>query len=807
MPLKGFRAIEIGALPAAAYCSRLLADFGAETIKIEPAGGDPERRGHPRIDIGEGQRESGFFAYLNYNKKSVILPDPEAGKAARLRELIGTADVLIDSLNDEERNALGIDHAELRRTCPGIVIADISWFGRSGPYRDFKGADAVCRALAGLVKMVGPVEGPPLSLPDFQACISGGLSSFIPILGALLARLNGGPGRNFEISVHDANVTLAEFQAIVEMPEEFQRRWGINRFARPYPLGIFPCKSGWLGVTVVTPAQWQSFCNLLNLPELGKDPDYVVPTDRLMKADELEARFLPQLLEKTAEEWFDLARKARLPFAIVPDMSQVLSWEVFRQRKAIVPIRMGEKTVEAPGSPLHLTKTPPKFGGEVPRPGEHTDEILDPKDRRRPAADMPRPSTENSLPLKGMRIVDLSMGWAGPLATRNLADMGADVIKIEACKHPDWWRGVDNRPIVFEQMLYEKSNHFNMMNRNKRAITLDLARPEGVRLAKELIKDADGVIANYSAEVLPKLGLDYPQLLEINPSIVMVTMPAYGSRGPWRDCRAYGSTLEHGSGLPRVSGYEGGPPAMNHLAYGDPVGGLSAASAMLTALVHRKRTGVGQLVDLSQVQCLLPFAAVWAIEQSAFGRIGPRRGNRHPQLSPQGVFRCAGEDEWILVSVTDEAAWRSLCTTIGRKDLLQDPGLENPAGRRLRETEIEAAIEAWTRRYSPDTAMGMLQEGGIAAGAVRSPTALLSDPHLGAREFWQEIARPFVGKHKVPSAAYRENEKPYPVRHPAPTLGQYNDEVLTGVLGLSHSKIELLAAEGIIGATAIPPSE
>ena len=180
------------------------------------------------------------------------------------------------------------------------------------------------------------------------------------------------------------------------------------------------------------------------------------------------------------------------------------------------------------------------------------------------------------------------MGWAGPICTRNLADLGADVIKIEACGYPDWWRGVDNRVETVTQRLYEKSPRFNIMNRGKRAITLDLTVPDGVALAKALVKGADAVIENYSAEVLRKFGLDYAELAKVNPSLVMVSMAAFGGTGPWKETRAYGSTLEQGSGLPSVGGRPDDPPMMNHLAYGDAVGGLNACSAMLIALLHRQ---------------------------------------------------------------------------------------------------------------------------------------------------------------------------------------------------------------------------
>jgi crotonobetainyl-CoA:carnitine CoA-transferase CaiB-like acyl-CoA transferase len=456
---------------------------------------------------------------------------------------------------------------------------------------------------------------------------------------------------------------------------------------------------------------------------------------------------------------------------------------------------MGDRAVEAPGSPFHLARTPANFGGTVPQPGEHNGAVA--------SRATPTVKRATGRPLEGLRIVDLSMGWAGPICTRNLADLGADVIKVEACGYPDWWRGVDNRPETVAQRLYEKSHRFNIMNRGKRAITLDLTVPDGVALAKALVKDADAVIENYSAEVLRKFGLDYPALAAVTPSLVMVSMAAFGSTGPWRETRAYGSTLEQGSGLPGLGGRPGDPPMMNHLAFGDAVGGLNACSAMLIALLHRKRTGEGQFIDLSQVQCMLPFTAAWAIEQSAAGRVTPRAGNRHPLFVPHGVFPSAGTDKWVAVAATDDAMWAALAKVIG----WVDPIVPTVAERRGLEDEIDRAIAAWTRRRSPDEAMDILQRAGVVAGAVRHPVDLIDDPHLAARGFWQWIERAHVGRHPQPSAPYRDTDAPVAVTTPAATLGQYNEEVLSGVLGLSRAEIERLARDGVIGTEALPPAQ
>lgn len=234
---------------------------------------------------------------------------------------------------------------------------------------------------------------------------------------------------------------------------------------------------------------------------------------------------------------------------------------------------------------------------------------------------------------------------------------------------------------------------------------------------------------------------------------------------------------------------------MNHLAYGDAVGGLNACSAMLIALLHRKRTGEGQFIDLSQIQCMLPFTAAWAIEQSATGKVTPRAGNRHPLFRPHGVFPSAGTDKWVFVAATDEAMREALARTV------------DWAGSQTEEDAFERAIADWTRQRSADEAMTVLQQVGVVAGAVRHPLELLDDPHLGARGFWQWIERAYVGRHPQPSPPYRESGTPVAVTTPAATLGQYNEEVLKGVLGLPEGEIARLERAGVIGAEALPPAQ
>jgi crotonobetainyl-CoA:carnitine CoA-transferase CaiB-like acyl-CoA transferase len=772
MPLSRFRIVQAGSGIALDYCGKLFADFGADVVKLEPPGGDPLRSFPPVLENGE----SGTFAWLNTNKRSVT-ETPEAFDA-----LLPGADLLLDG-----RVSCSVPMSDVSTTT-------VSWFGEHGPYAGFAATEATVRALGGLVALTGRAEGPPTLATDCQSGIVAGLAAFIASCAGLFDRKSG--SRRFSVSIHETAVNIAEYEAAVAWDSGFSRkRPGVNRFGRNYPVGIYQTKHGMIGVTIVTPGQWRGICGMLGMPELARDSGYAVNTDRLARAHEIDALFQPVWETRTALEWFELALEYKLPMAVVPSMAELLEQAVHRERGAFVPVRIGEVAFEAPVLPLHLVATPPRTGGTAPLAGEdHAAWFVPGLERVAGAA----PS--GSLPLKGLRIIDLTMGWAGPTAARHLGDLGAEIIKVEACQYPDWWRGTDLRAEFIAAQNYEKIPWFQLMNRNKLDVTLDLTQPDGVTLLKRLVADADAVIENYSSEVLSKLGLDYAVLRGIKPDLVMLSMPAFGSNNAWSACRGYGSTLEQASGLPTITGFSEDPPTMNQTAYGDPIGGFNAAASLMVALLHKQATGQGQNIDLSQVECMLPLVAPALIEQSDTGVTPPRIGNRHPLYVPQGCFRCVGDDSWIAISVTGDTMWRSLCGLLGQESLSDLSAIE----RRERQGDLEALIAAWTVGRDADLAMSLLQEAGVAAGVVRTPLALTDDPHLVARGFWRRLDRPFIGPHWQSSAPFREGPDPYPARRVAPTLGQDNDAILGDRLGLDRAEIDRLAAANVIGTIPKP---
>ena len=501
--LSHLRIVEVGSSAATSYCARLFADFGATVDKIESPRGDPCRCAAPLTPGGH----SAWFAFLNYNKSSVMLDRDDPKAASRLAELIGACDILIDGRDVDAAECPELDVGALRQRHPGLIYLQASWFGGEGPYAKFAATDSTIRALAGLIKLVGPVEGPPMHAPDFQTGILAGLWSFIAAASSVLGRMRDGRGRSNRLSIFESSLAVTEYIMFESFSRgDIMRRIGVNRFWPTFPVGIYETKHGWLGVTTVTPAQWRAFCEMLGLTKLRDDAALVMGVDRLQHVEEIERQFVPKLKQRTAQEWFAEGLRRKIPIVPVPDVADLIADEEKRARGAIVPIMIGDERGLTAGSMQRLTGTPPRRGGAVPDIGEqmlgsaHAGEH----------PDVPPPASDGSdrLPLEGIRVVDFSMGWAGTVCTRTLADLGADVIKIEAVQYPDWWRGVDRRPAYVLEQQYEKTVRYCIMNRNKRGITLDLTRPQGLELAKRLLADADLVVDNYSVEVLPKLEED-----------------------------------------------------------------------------------------------------------------------------------------------------------------------------------------------------------------------------------------------------------------------------------------------------------
>jgi crotonobetainyl-CoA:carnitine CoA-transferase CaiB-like acyl-CoA transferase len=402
------------------------------------------------------------------------------------------------------------------------------------------------------------------------------------------------------------------------------------------------------------------------------------------------------------------------------------------------------------------------------------------------------------LPLYSYRILDLTTAWAGPYGTRLLADMGAEVIKVEAVNHWDLLRALTDMPPSVE-LVWNKSPVFNHVNRNKYACTLDLGQPRGRELFLRLVALSDVVIESYRSPVMENLGLSYDVLRSARADIILVSMPSQGKSGPEKDFVAFGSNIEQLGGLTAISGYLGGGPQKTGISYGDPVSGIAAAAAVALALWHRRRTGEGQYVEVVQWENMVGLIGEYVVGYSMNGRLPQPMGNRHSSMAPHGCYPCAGDDQWVTIAVEDDGQFAALCRIMGRPELAADPRFADVVSRYRNQDELDAIVEEWTRRLTPQAVTEALQAAGIPAAPVLGVPALFDDPHLRARGFWETVSHPDAGTWDMDGVPWRMSRSPAHVRLPAPRFAEHNDYVLRGLLGLSEEEIRELAAAGVIG--------
>ncbi|MDA1257444.1 MAG: CoA transferase [Chloroflexi bacterium] len=815
LPLSDYTVIDLSGSIATATCGRVFADFGARVINVEnPSTGHPTR-GLPPFDAGiTAPDNSGLHALLSPNKESLSLDVRDPSQRDELLEWVAAADVVLESERPGVLDELGIGFETLKAAAPALVLGSLTWWGQTGPWAQRPGNDQSVLSVISQVANFGPEEGPPLLMSGYPVQILGGMTAFAGMAVHLLSSVLGQrtEAAHVDVSLLESAMALKESSgaSIAASPDGVRpKRSGINRFYPTYPAVIYETSDGWLGVTALTPNQWHSFCRLVGVEELSEDPNLDIALNRFLDADRIDAALVPALKKRPAEEWFREGQELRVPLALVPTMADLFESAQLRAVDAFREITLpGGRKLEVPGQPFRLHGTPARKDGVVARIGEHSPRESGAR-KPHPAiargvsagSAKPRPVHEPARRpdlLRGLRVIDLTMGWAGPLCARHLGDVGAEVIKVESRQYFDWWRDWDVSPERIAERLYEKAPNFNVMNRNKRGVTLDLTDPRGKELLKQLVAVSDVVVENYSAGVLPKLGLDEPVMRKANPELVMLSMPPFGAGGPWHMYRAYGSTVEQASGLPHLQGRPDDPPAMTHVALGDPVSGVNGLAGLLIAILHQQRTGEGQYLDLSHVEATTTLGLHGVAAQVLHGKPPQRYGSRDPLVAPRGVYPCAGDDSWVTLTVDSDAAWSSLAGLIADNHLMKSKftGLD---ARWAEHDLIDEKIARWTGARDRDEVVEQLLDLGIAAAPVLSTAEILGHPQHEARGYWQWLEREFAGLIPHPTVPYRNGDGPFLIDSPAPTLGQHSREVLSALLDMSEEQLDHLEAERIIG--------
>ena len=760
--LDGVLVLDLSAAVSGAFAGKLLADLGAEVVMIEP----PE---------GTALREHQLFDYLSGGKQSVVPADE-----AESLDWLGAADIVLTD-GSSPWHSLALDRRPER-----AVVVDQSPFGRTGPYAERASSDLVTWAMGGYLYFTGSPDREPIWVPGPQAQLHAGAHGALAALVGLYERDRSGHGQQVEVADLDATLTA--------------HAWLVSSWAAcgvplvRQPQDLIRAADGWVYVMRIVPKD--ELFVMIERPDLLEEnltvdlPTWNAHIPRIFAAVQEWA------WDKTVAEIVELGQMLRIAVTPVLDGNGVLADEQLAARDWWE--REGDMAF--PGQPYKLSATPSARRGPAPAIGEHT--------HARPGAPPAVPAAASpptgGAPLEGLRILEVTTNWAGPVAGRFLADLGADSIKVEWATRPAtralFWVGPYQD---LQRQPHHRAMYFYEMNRNKRDVCVDLAKPDGRAAFLELVKHVDIVLENNSARVMPGLGLGYEDLRAANPSIIMVSMSGYGGDGPHRDWVAYGANIETTSSTTSVTGYPDGQLSRTTLFYADPVSGNYAAVAMMAALRHRARTGEGQWIDMSLNECGVTFCVDALVELQRTGERRAPNGNRDPRVAPQGVYRCIGTDNWIALTVRSGEEWRQVAELIGRPDLAADESLAKLSGRQARHDELDAAISAWTAGLEQYEAVEALQDRGVPAGPVLANWQILADPHLFERGLYQTIVHPVVGAYPTTTWPWRFERTPARIVRPGPLFAQHNREILREA-GLSEDAIAALYASG---TTADAPVE
>ena len=821
--LSGLSVVELSREPAGAYCGKVLADLGADVVKVELPGGDPSRT------------RPGEFLHLNTNKRGVIVdPVGDAGRA-RLEGLVGRADIVVETRGSGDLAAFGQDGDQLRQRHPALVVTTISGFGAHGPYRDYRWSDLVAQTAAWATLPQGRSEETPVKLPGIVGLCTVGHTAALGALAGVLRAAASGTG---------AHVDCAAYEALGTVPSRVGRflgwEYGGHEPLPPaaastsdtlLPMGIFPCGDGYVSM-MSTPQQLPEMLAVLDddaLREAFSHPDAFI---RGETREAVDAALYPWLLSHTRAELTAAAQAAGWPFAGVNTPAEVLEVDHLHQRGFWADVedpRVGR--IRLPGPPYRHTEGGWRLRRRAPLPGEHDAEVDAELAAPAPApAPSPAPSAgevsaggdPSAPPLRGIRVLDLTTVWSGPYLTLLLADLGAEVIRLEnPSVFPPTTKGYLPRPDETRMTLgtllsryappvpgqedrpYNRHPLNNSIARNKLSATLDPRRAEARAVLMRLVERSDVFVENLKASTLHRLGIRESELLDANPRMIVLRIPPAGLSGDWRDYTGFGAQFDGLTGFAHLTGHHDSEPVETPATtYMDAATGPAGAFAVLAALRYREATGRGQVIELAQMENVLNHLGD-ALVETHLGREPQRSGNRDPARAPQGVYPCRGESRWLAVTVATDDGWRALTGVMGRPDLAGREELGTAAGRFAHHDEIDEAIRAWSAGQDAVAAFHALQAAGVAAAPLLDDELLVADPNVAARGWLRPLEAREVGTYVHIGHAF--SGVPQVWWRGSPALGQDNEYVYRKVAGLDADEYGRLAAAGVIVSDYLDP--
>lgn len=787
-PLDGFTVIDLSTGIAGAYCTKMLADGGAEVIKVEPPQGDPLR--YWSASGADTAGEGALFSFLSGGKRSVVT-DPESGTALVDRLLSG-ADAVIWSRGSALAEHPAFAPHQITRDHPHLIVTAITPFGLDGPWSDRPATEFTLQAWSGGIFGIGrgSQDRPP-------AFVGGQIGEYLAGAYASALTLASWFARRDRGDLLDLSMLETQIMGLTYYPvtyfEMLDKPWRDTR--RLTVPGIASAKDGLVDVGCGTAQQWFDLCAMTGHPEwIDEDSPLSITEQANEKAEEIYAWFK----EQTVEEIRDLATAFRIPNAPVGNGANITELDHFQARQVFVTNpRGGFIQPDRPYRMPQLSWGPPQ---PAPRLGEHTEHY---RSTPPPARVAGGGEQRDAGPFSGLRVLDLTTFWAGPSCTHLLAMLGADVIHIESTGKPDGTRLIAGIP-ASEPQWWERSPIFSALNTNKWGLTTDLRREAGREILRKLVATADVIVENFTPRVLEQIGLDFDTVRRLRSDAILLRMPGFGLDGPWRDNPAFAYAIEAAAGVSWLTGFPDRNPYEPY-SVGDPNAGVHALNALLLALEHRRRTGEGILVEAAMVDAALNVAAEQVIEYSAYGALLQRDGNRGPTAAPQNLYRTSDIDEfgrldsWVAVAISTDEQWIALCEVLGRPAWAADPSLATAAGRREHHDLIDSRLGAWCAERSGDEIVELLWPAGIPVAKAVQPHRQAESPQLAHRGFFEDVAHPVNPTVRHSTLPVRSMHGPSRChRRPAPLLGEHNHQLLCE-LGFNEAEIVALEADGVIG--------
>ena len=771
--LDGLRVVELAADPCA-VAGKLLADLGAEVIRLRPSGDE-------RTELSPHARRYWHAAKV---ERAVDLRGTQA-RDALTRSLDGAA-ILLEGAEPAERERLGLDPATLAVGWPALVHVSITPFGTTGPRSGWRGSDLVAAAAGGAASLVGESDDPPVRMAGVQSFVSAGVVAVAGALMALRHVRQGGHGQHVDVSVQEAVASLGHVCGIAKYLDDglVPRRRGSSLFAS-VPSGAYACSDGLVYLIVNRPHHWEALARWIHEGtgvEEVVDPMFRGPSSNRIEHRELLDLWIGELAARHDVRGFLAEGEARR-LAVTP-VQRALDVLADPQLEARGFWR-GDGAARVAGSPFGTIT----LGAPAPAPA--------PEAAARPtaSADAGRPAR----PLDGLRVIELTAGMAGPWVGRWMAWAGADVIRVESHARPDVVRLYVPPRAADRTARPDQSPWFTDWNAGKRFLALDLHKPGARRVLHALAAHSDVVIENMLPGVAAKLGASYAALAATNPRLVMLSTTGFGGTGPRARQATWGPNIEAVSGLATLTGYPHVPCSITQFAYPDALSALHGLVAVLAALLARDRSGRGAHVDLSQYECLAAALGDELLAASERRADPERRGNRVAHAAPHGVFACAGDDAWCAITCRDDTEWRALVEAIGVPPWTGDPALATASGRAARAAELEGALAEGTCTRAARDVAERLQRAGVPAAPVQTIADLWErDPHLAARRAFEHVPHRSKGKVVATAIPLHLSATPGRTDFAGGMVGADGEAIARELLGLSQSEIATLVAEGAL---------